>query len=328
MLTVACDVEPLFVGQPERVALDTINRDFQAIARLGFDGVMLRHVDRREQRKLLDTAHGCGLRVALADRGIQHFARTGSLPDGAADHRDLSRRISGEVVSHPALASFVVEVGDSPRATGRGETLCEALGEGGSPCVLVVGEDVQTNADSVIRIDTGVTGLGSDVSPLELWLAQYHRGLAAGRTAGVVFDRYRRLPGDGSGVAASGDPSSPARTAAVNALATRAKLWGPRLQDLKPAQIRGGSVKGRDLGVTAFTRGRRRYVLVFNQSPESYTRDQVVLPESIGGVAVTRAVEVPPSRAKTAGRVIQPTAGRVMLPVALRPGDAALFELF
>ena len=141
LLTAACDVEPLFVGQSHDVAIDTISRDFQDIARLGFDSVMLRHVDPREQLKLLDAARKSGLRVAWPDRGIQHYARTGSVARGVEDPRDLLRRIPRDIIAHPALASFVVEVGESPRGVSRGETVCDALDERGLPCV-VAGQSV------------------------------------------------------------------------------------------------------------------------------------------------------------------------------------------
>ena len=328
VLAMACDVEPLFVGQSNRVAMDAINRDFQAISRLGFDNVLLRHVDQRERLRLLDAARAVGLRVALADRGTQHYARTGSLPRGVGDHRDLTRRIPRDVVSHPALASLVVDVGESPPAAGRGETICAAIIESGSPCVLVTGESIQTNAPSLIRIDADVAGAGSNASLLELWLAQYHHGLTNGRTAGVVFDRYRRHPGDAPGMAPRKDASDSARIAALKALTARASLWGTRLQNLSPVQIQGGSGREPDLTTTAFIQGRRRYILVFNQSLEDYTRSEVVLPKLIDGSAVARAVEVPASRAGAAGRLIREARGTITLPVALRPGDAALFELF
>jgi hypothetical protein len=83
-----------------------------------------------------------------------------------------------------------------------------------------------------------------------------------------------------------------------------------------------------DLTAAALVRGKRRFVLVLNRSMERYARGNVLLPENLGGKAVTRAVEVPPSPAKAAGRVIEPQRGRITLPAALRPGDAALFEIF
>lgn len=327
LLSAACDVEPLLVGQSHGAAIDTLKRDFQDIARLGFDSAVLRHVDERERLELLETARQAGLGVVLPDRAIQYYARTGSLPTGVGDYGELPRIIPREIIAHPALASFVVEVGESSRSAARGDKLCAALGDRGLPCVLVGGE-IRTGTRSLIRIDTAVGEPDSNLSPLEPWLARYHEGLSAGRTAGVVFDGYRGLPGDGPGIAPGTDPGAPARTAAIKALTTRARLWGPRLQNLTPHRIQVGSGVLRDLVVTAFIHGRRRYVLVFNSSAQSYARSEVVLPELVGGSAVARAVEVPSSRTKAAGKVVRPTRGRIVLPVILRPADAALFELF
>ncbi len=163
---------------------------------------------------------------------------------------------------------------------------------------------------------------------MEAWLRQYHQGLIDGRLAGLVFDRYRRIPGDGPGIITQGGPPDPARLAAVKELAARARLWGPRLTGATPGPLRLGASADADLSVTAFDHGRRLYVLVFNRSADRYTRSEVVLPELINGASPSRAVEVPASMSNPVGRVVNPHRGRIGLPVDLRPGDAVLFEIF
>ena len=64
-------------------------------------------------------------------------------------------------------------------------------------------------------IDVGVGDAEEQGSATEQWLAQFHEGLAAGRTAGVVVERYRRPPGDPPDLATDHGPLPPARAAAL-----------------------------------------------------------------------------------------------------------------
>ncbi|MFQ5591227.1 MAG: hypothetical protein ACE5HE_08705 [Phycisphaerae bacterium] len=327
LLAVACDVEPVLVGQSRTAALDALTRDFKEISQLGFNTVMLRNVDEDLQLDLLNAAQSVGLLVVMADRRSHYYVLTGCLPSGVSAVREIPRHIPKAVAAHAGLGAFVVRPLQDPYAADRAEQLRNAMRERGLPFALVE-ENRPDDAPSLVRIDTASAGLEENASPIESWLGQYHEGLSAGHTAGVVFDRFRRLPGSGLGIAPVDNPAHGARRAAVRMLTDRAGLWGPRLLNLKTARINADAGVGHHVVVTAFIQGPRRYVMVFNRSATRYTRQDLVLPESIAGARVTRAVEVPPSRTGALARVINRSGSRIALPVALRPGDAVLFELF
>jgi hypothetical protein len=162
---------------------------------------------------------------------------------------------------------------------------------------------------------------------VERLLAKYHAALGAGQTGGVIVDRYMRLPGVPPGLTSPDEPLLPAHSSAIAALIQRARSWGPRLSAL-PARPLVSETDSSWLTVTAFGRGARLYVLVFNTSEERFAREEVRLPASILDRSALRAVEVPPSTDCGAGRVIYAQRGQLLLPVELRPGDAALFEVF
>lgn len=163
---------------------------------------------------------------------------------------------------------------------------------------------------------------------LETWLAAYHTGLIRGRTAGIIVDRYRSLPGDPPGLSAERPDGRLALTAAVKELATRAALWGRRLAGSRLHAVIDAPQGNETLRLAVFARDRRRYLLVFNASSSEYVRDAVTVPASAVGLPLRRAVEVPASSDRPAGHVTEARGDRLALSVALRPGDAALFELF
>ncbi|UCE60562.1 MAG: hypothetical protein JSU63_02190 [Phycisphaerales bacterium] len=325
---VAYDVEPMMVGQAREASFDAIRHDFQTIAELGFPTIMMRYVDRRDRRTILDIARDSGLSIGLCDLDVRHYVRTAAQSPGRDGEARAVPAIPSDVISHPAFTVLVVESGPSSRSAARCESVCSEAGKRGVPCVLVGDAVPDSGAAGLARIDTRATSAGSQASMMEAWLRQYHHALIAGRTTGLVFDRYRRMPGDGPGIAGPGGPPDHARLAAVKELAARARLWGPRLTGATPEPLRLGASSDVELSVTTFSYARRRYVLVFNRSPDRYARSEVMLPELTRGTPVIRAVEVPASASNPVGRVINPRRGRVGLPVDLRPGDAVLFELF
>jgi hypothetical protein len=177
-------------------------------------------------------------------------------------------------------------------------------------------------------IDSRTVRDGPPGAAIERLLTQYHEALFAGQTGGVIVDRFMRLPGDPPGLTSPDDPLLPAHTAAIAELVQRARCWGPRLRGLSAVPLDAAISDSSRLTTTAFGHGARRHVLVFNRSADRFARQEVRLPASVLGASVQRAVEVPPSSARGAGRVIQAQRGQLTLPVELRPGDAALFEIF
>lgn len=322
------DVEPRFVNSDRVTAIESVGRDFQDIAALGFDGVVLSHVDDSERLPLLDLAHENGLTAQIPDRRFEHFVLTGALPQGCSDVRELGRTIPVQITDHSALAAIVVSSGRSPQAGERAEALVACLMDRGLSCALVTETGVTVDGQRLATVRTA----RSDAGPLESLVGglqrQLHAGLRSGQTGGLMLDRYRGLPGDGHVLTPPAEAFTPEQAAAIEALLARARKWGPRLAGLAAEPILGVVPSGPDVQLTALMRGARRYVLVSNTSMARYARGEVVLPGSIGGMPANRAVEVPPTSGRVAGRVTDARDGRITLSVTLRPGDAALFEIF
>jgi len=328
LIAVAYDVEPRFIGLEHGEAIHAIRRDFRAIAGLGFDGVVLRHVEDTDRLTLLDIAYETSLATLVPDRRFEHFVLTGTLPAACADASSLTQTLLRGIADHPARSAWVIHPGRSAAAADHAAALVASLRERRSRCTLLDGDRSAEDKGGFARIDPAVLDTELEGSPLERLIAQYHAGLSAGRTDGVVVDPYRRLPGDTHGLTSSDGPVAPAQTAAIGALVARARHWGPRLRGFTAQPIAGSTTLEGDLQIAVLIRGERRYVLVFNPAGDIYARSDVVLPQSIGGAVASRAVEVPPSTDRTVGRVVDAERGHIILSVSLRPGDAALFEIF
>jgi hypothetical protein len=204
----------------------------------------------------------------------------------------------------------------------------DLLAERALPGFTIADQDAEARDTDLAVIEAAAVTAGPQASVIEHWLAQYHEALIQGRTAGVVFRRYRRDPADPRGLITTGEALKAADLAAIKQLSTRARRWGPSLRGTRAEPIDPVAGGAEELSLAALSHGKRRLVLVFNRSTEQYARTRVALPEIIGGRKTVRAVEMPPTPSAAAGQVIPAHGGRVTLPVALRPGDAALFEIF
>ena len=304
-----------------------IGKDFKAIADLGFGGVALHHVEDGDRETLLDLAEEVGLKAAIPDRRFDRFVVTGGLPPQCRDEDDLLheplRGAPDPIARHPAFHGYVVEVGRGSSAGKRSRWLCAQLVRRGTSCISLKGNDDTPMA----IIDGRVVREGPPGTAVERLLAKYHAALCVGQTGGVIVDRFMRLPGDPPGLTSPDEPLLSAHSSAIVALIQRARCWGPRLSALSTSPL-FSATNSTWLTVTAFGQGARRYALVFNTSEERFAREEVRLPASILDRTVLRAVEVPPSTDRGAGRVIHAQHGQLALPIELRPGDAALFEVF
>ena len=328
LIAVRYDVEPVIVREGRNAAAEAIPRDFQEVAKLGFNGVVLRHLDASGRETVLEAARAAGLAAVLPLRRFKHFVTTGTFPAGSPNLANLVRAGLEELEPPVDAVPLVVDAGSSTRAAKRSEALCEMVQAGGGSCFTTGAADATGSGNALAVIATAGELSNPEESPLEAWLAGYHRGLLLGRTAGLVLNRYRRLIGDPPGLATHGRSPDPARASAIRELITRARRWGPRLHRFVVEPLTTTPPEGLKVRVAVFARARRQYVLVFNPSSGRYARGEIALPETINGTKPERAIEVPPSEAKPAGRVFYRQRGRIVLPVALRPGDAALFELF
>lgn len=323
------DVEPGLVGVEEHSAEALIRRDFQTIADLGFNAVVLRHVQDRDRPGLMDLAEGADLKVVVSDRRWRRFVLTGVLPEDCRGASQIADNLPRRLMNHPALAALLVDPGRTRHATERATEIASSLRNRGATCVLRDSPWLRQESQVLATIDTGDAGDSSqEAPPLELWLAQFHDGLSRGRTAGLVVDRFRPVPGDPAAPVSFDRVLSPADATAIEALLTRARNWGPRLRGFRAQPIAAAITGGLDVRVTALIRARRRYVLVSNPTEDRYARGELTFPDSIGGAAVSRLVEVSSATDRGPGRVVNAARGHVTFSVELRPGDAILFEIF
>jgi hypothetical protein len=118
------------------------------------------------------------------------------------------------------------------------------------------------------------------------------------------------------------------RIYAVESLLRRAGLWGARLKGFERQVIPPDGIK-RDPALMAavFVRDARRYLFLFNQSSEP-VRGPIRFAATFSGKPVARAVGIPATADRIAGDVFATHGTELSVNVNLRPGDAALFELF
>jgi hypothetical protein len=282
----------------------------------GLDTVALWHIEDADRQALLDRAANAEMMALVPDRALERYVVTGVLPRNCPDVAALIRSVPRDIFKHPACAGIVLSPPRGPDAARRADMIRERA-RGRVPLV----------ADPIV-IDSGTTEGKPESSRVEEWLGQYHAALTAGRTGLVVLDRYRRPPGDRDGLLSSAGEIEPAGAAAIDMLVRRARRWGRHLHGLSAHRVPGVQADTADVTVTGFSKGRRRYVLVTNTTRDRYTHAEVTVPASINGESVARAVEVPGSDGRPAGRVVHARSGLVALDVSLRPGDAVLFELF
>ncbi len=131
LLTVAYDVEPMMVGKGHETSFDAIRHDFRSIAELGFESVMLRYVDTRDRRAILDIARENGLSAGLCDLAVQHYVRTAVRSGGGRGDAVPVPQIPSDVISHQAFTILVVESSSSSRSLERCEDVCSRAGRGG-----------------------------------------------------------------------------------------------------------------------------------------------------------------------------------------------------
>ena len=215
--------------------------------------------------------------------------------------------VSGPGIAVRSLQPETTLVGRAPEA---------AVGDGTGDVMLLECVDHDKEAQS---------------RPANPWLAEYHTGLAAGLTGGLVIDRFRVVPGQWRALVEGDQPADVGFSAAIRRITSRATCWGPKLRRLQPQVIEPVEPASPGLKVVLFAGSKRRFVLVFNTSPGDFVHQAVTLPIGRGELAsqpVRRAVLVPPDVHVIAGQVVQPRGNHLALPVDLAPGDACLWEVF
>lgn len=327
-IAVGYDMEPLLQRNDRRSVTKIIQRDLDAARRLGIGDVCYRHVESGDAAQLIRTSKRQGLRALIPDRRIDRYIATGHLPVGVNSPLELADRIGDESATWDESAmSLVVSAGRSSAAATRSREFRRLLRIKGVPCA-VLGDPAATREPAELaQIDLTVEEGGDPGGDQERWLAQFHRSLAAGATGGVVLSRFHRPPGDGPGIALFLDSNRPWLTPGLKVLIARARCWGDRLQGARTVPT-SPLIRGEHLKSVMLVRGKRRFLLIYNESLRVYARGEVLMVEDGGGQRLARAVEVRPSPGEAAGRVVQADGQGVRIPVTLRPGDAALFEIF
>jgi len=327
------DVEPEFIDTTSAAAFNTIERDLQAIARMGFDHVLLHHVDDRDRSALLALADTCGLAAALPDRALTHYVKTGALSPDRGNIKSLVRSIPRSLTDNRAFWALAVDSGGNSETRQRCQAVCKALQDHNIRCIPIdTGQSVAEEAGGDTKHPVIITARLDTLRPKESlsqhWFFELHRGFSASFVGGLVVDRYRGAASGERSLVIGDEPPSVAVLAAIDGVTSRARHWGPKLQGMRACSVPLTGDEPEDLLATVFVRERRRYVLVFNRSTTDYFRESVVLPGEIGGASARRAVEVPPTTDRVPGRVFDASQGRLSVMVDLRPGEAALFEVF
>lgn len=325
LLAVRYDAEPRWLAVPEDDRAAVLQRDLRAVAEWGFNAVAVRHVEVGDERMVLDTAQEAGLRAVIASRSLEHFVVTG-VPSMSTDFVERATR---GITAHPAFYAVGL---DEPRGAAAGRRLDDVrsrLRDGGID-VLVVGAGDRRSDDRqcLAIVDVACLWNGPPGDAKRRMLQQFHDQLESGRCGGLIVDRFFRLPGDPPGLERPDSPLVPAQRSALAELLARAQNWGPRLRGLAPSPGVVSADGGDDLAATLFGDNPVRYALVRNGSADRFLRTEFPLrpPKNENGWG--RAVEVPPSGAVPAGRVILAKNGQLTLPVELAPGDAVLYEVF
>lgn len=317
------DVEPRRIAVSDDALPDKARGDFVSMAALGFDTVILQHVTDADRLPLLDLAAECGLKLMLPDRDIDHFIKTGMGPGaGPMQSKEFLDQVQ-VVASHPAFAGVILPAVVGIAAQKRTQSVRQALAERHiSVLCLSAGGP---SAPAIIQSAPVWDGASSEASAR--LLAQYFAALRAGRTGGIVVDRFARLPGDPPGLHDPTNEVLAGHRAAVDALLSRARRWGPLLAGAQALELSppDGST---DLTLTMLRRGSRTYLLIAATDPHRFVRREVRLPVSWQGQTLSRAVEIPPTAQEGAGDVFLGRGREVIVSLSLRPGDAALFEMF
>lgn len=161
-------------------------------------------------------------------------------------------------------------------------------------------------------------------SPLERMLIQYHAGVCNGKTDGVVV----QIRGERFDDASNRGYLLQEQRAGLRTLIDRVRRWGPHLHGADVGEVETIELKPPFLRAVLLTNGVGRHLLLFNRSRTRYARGWVRVSGLVGSRPVVRAVEVPALANRLNSGVYHARRERLTLPIRLRPGDAALFELF
>lgn len=303
-------------------------QDFRLAASMGFDTVALQQINPKDERAVVQAANDAGLNVMITPPTLRRFVQTGLADSNSPDARTLVRSFARSKTEHPVVIGVNLGSSGTDEQTMRAAKLASALQRAGVQTIVEPGPVPASSQLSVTVVDTFANKAHHQTDDATSWLAQFHRGIAAGHTAGLMVDRFRQIAlGDEEPVSLT-EPMPTLRRVAMRKLITRARQWGPRIARHNAELLNVSTSAPAPIIVTTLSAGQSRYIMVFNESSKRTARTRIELPAVIRNRPVKRLVEVPGSSDRNLGRVFIPRVGRVTLPVALAPGDAGLFEVF
>lgn len=329
----------------------TIDRDFANLANMGVDLVLAEHFDPRDVELLLAAATAHQLHLVFADPVAVRYVRTGwrqagwfALPSLIPAHPAVTARYIGCIVDSVTLKR-ALSVADAARdradklalaveaeaamiaqiPPGKFEVLIQRR-QSDEPAVG--GGSVEPGVDRRLATVACVRGRRDNQADLRTWLAEYHEALAEGITDGVVFDRYRSVPGSVRGVVLSSEALAPERIAILRRIADRVHRWGDTLAGLRFHARTTLALRDVELDVVVLAGARRQCLLIINPSTKLFARGELTLDASLARGPFDRAVQVAKAEDITLGNVYPVREGQAVIPIVLAPGEAELFELF
>ncbi len=324
----------------------TLEHDFARMADLNINTVIVRHAYAHDLPSVYAAAERHGLHLIVSDPVARRYVRgTAKLAFSSSTLLPPSPLIHARFVGHvvdaftwarvrrlaelgrrgrPTITTAAVVVADlSGTITPSNRTICIWADEAPTASPRAIPSSATGGIHTIVcrqhRKD--------ELTAVRQWLAQFHNGLLRGRTGGVVFDSFRALPGNWSGIVRSDEAPSPERQAMIRRIAARVERWSGLLAGLNVdavAPLRAQNA----LRIARFHDPKRAYLLIANPSPTAFVREVVVVPSYLGGKAIERAVHVPSAEDTLIGPVHRAQGGEMAIPVQLSPGEAALFELF
>lgn len=311
---------------------ETILEDLKTAANAGFSQVVIDPPNSESCLYWLESAKRVGLKILFTDPSLNHYVRLGVKPKGVNDLKQLVGRLPAEITTHTAFGGWFLDACCSDATTQRTQEVARKLFHHSLQSALVGSQQrlAEVHLDHPMPLEIyprSADAQPAAMSPLARWLASYHAELAQGRTGGVILIR-QPMPTPRLDTSAEAITNFAARATARRMLLERISRWGRRLLDFTAKPMEGLSSGCTQLKASLLSRGRRQYLFLYNADQSRYCRSQVswLIPQE--EINLKRAVEIPATPGRSAGRVITATRSGFSIGVNLRPGDASLFELF
>lgn len=311
------------------MSIEGIRNDWARLKELGFNAVVLLQAEVADQAVLKGLAKEKQFLFSGKDRELELYVRAGALPIGCENANRLASRIADRSKGEGNQTLLICAPPRTPPAKERSKALQDALSEFGIEVIWGgVESGVVDSANlSVVHAKAAETESAA-VSYLERWLGDYHRGLASGKTIGVVFDGAQFIPGLSTVTGSISEGESRARLAGLTELHNRQVAWGDLIHGGEVSPIASPPGGTSHIHLASLKCKGRRFLLAVNDSDANFIRQEITLNGTMDGIQTQRLVEVPGTLSIPAGRIIDAHDGLIRLDVDLRPGDAQLFEVF